>query len=187
MVAYPEYAWGTSWQDMVLISSKAMGLEDEGAAAVEELEAEIDAAFANYPELAGATILFSWVSESDMSTVGFYTAHDTRAGFLTSVGPANPELVETVSAQTAEFYSSISAEEADQLNDVDLFVTYGEPDTLIAALQADALLGQIPAIAAGHVAILPDSTPLAASANPSPLSIGWGVDDYFALLAAPLQ
>ncbi|MEC8762654.1 MAG: iron-siderophore ABC transporter substrate-binding protein, partial [Actinomycetota bacterium] len=29
-----------------------------------------------------------------------------------------------------------------------------------------------------------NSTPLAASANPSPLSIGWGVDDYFALLAS---
>ena len=31
------------------------------------------------------------------------------------------------------------------------------------------------------------STPLAASANPSPLSIGWGIDDYFALLAGGLQ
>ena len=32
-----------------------------------------------------------------------------------------------------------------------------------------------------------NSTPLAASANPSPLSIGWGIDEYFALLAGALD
>ena len=46
------------------------------------------------------------------------------------------------------------------------------------------MLSQIPAIQRGSVAVLEDSTPLAASANPSPLSIGWGIDEYFDLLAA---
>jgi iron complex transport system substrate-binding protein len=31
--------------------------------------------------------------------------------------------------------------------------------------------------------VLVDSTPLAASANPSPLSIGWGIEEYLDLLA----
>jgi iron complex transport system substrate-binding protein len=35
--------------------------------------------------------------------------------------------------------------------------------------------------------VLQNSTPLAASANPSPLSIGWGIDEYLALLAAGTQ
>ncbi len=35
--------------------------------------------------------------------------------------------------------------------------------------------------------ILVNDTPLAASANPSPLSIPWGIGDYLALLAAPLS
>ena len=56
-------------------------------------------------------------------------------------------------------------------------------DELFATLQADPLLSKIPAIAAGRVAVLPNATPLAASANPSPLSIGWGISDYFAILA----
>ena len=42
----------------------------------------------------------------------------------------------------------------------------------IEQLQADPLLSQIPAIAEGRIAVLENSTPLAASANPSPLSIG---------------
>jgi iron complex transport system substrate-binding protein len=66
-------------------------------------------------------------------------------------------------------------------------VTYGDDaEAFIAALQADPLLSQIPAIANGQIAILESSTPLAASANPSPLSIGWGIDEYFALLASAL-
>ena len=65
-------------------------------------------------------------------------------------------------------------------------MTYGDADgAIIDQLQADPLLSQIPAIASGAIAVLENSTPLAASANPSPLSIGWGIDEYFALLAAP--
>jgi iron complex transport system substrate-binding protein len=80
----------------------------------------------------------------------------------------------------------VSSEEADKFSDVDVFVTYGD-DSLIATLQADPLLSKIPAIAEGRIAILPDATPIAASANPSPLSIPWGLSDYLAILAAPLE
>lgn len=94
-----------------------------------------------------------------------------------------PSVVETASASTEEFYTSISAEEAEKFADVDVFVTYGDPGSdIVKQLQAAPLLSRIPAIANGSIAILENSTPLAASANPSPLSIGWGIEDYFALL-----
>ena len=79
----------------------------------------------------------------------------------------------------------MSSEEAQKFDDVDLFITYGD-ESIIPLLQADPLLSKIPAIAEGRIAVLPDATPIAASANPSPLSIPWGLDDYLALLAAPL-
>ena len=83
---------------------------------------------------------------------------------------------------------TVSSEQADRFADVDVFVTYGDTDgVLIQQLQADPLLSKIPAIRHGAIAILPNSTPLAASANPSPLSIGWGVDTYFALLASAVK
>ncbi len=84
-----------------------------------------------------------------------------------------------------QFYLEVSAEEAQKFDDVDVLVTYGDDSTL-ATLQADPLLSKIPAIAEGRVAILPDATPIAASANPSALSIPWGLEDYLAILAAPL-
>lgn len=187
VVAYPEVAWGTSYQDMIRMNSAALGLEPEGEALVEDLEAETDAALAEYPALTDAKVLFAYLDPTNLSKIGFYTSLDTRPGFLTDHGLPLPSIVEEESAGTDAFYVDVSAEEADRFADVDVFVTYGDPDgDLIAQLQADPLLSQIPAIAEGRIAILEDSTPLAASANPTPLSITWGVRDYFAVLAEPL-
>ena len=186
VVAYPEVAWGTPLDEMILMNSKALGLEAEGEKMVADLESEVDASLANYPALEGKKVLFSFLDPTDFSQVGFYTVHDTRPGFLAQHGMPMPAIVDEESAGTDEFYLTVSAEEADRFSDVDVFVTYGNPDgSIIGQLQADPLLSKIPAIAAGNIVVLENSTPLAASANPSPLSIGWGVDEYFGLLAAP--
>ncbi len=187
VVAFPDVAWGTSYEDTIRLNSAAIGLADEGDQLIEDLHAQVDAALAAHPQLADANVLFSYIDPADLSQVGFYTSHDTRPGFLSSLGLSQPAVVADESAATDEFYVSISAEEADRFDDVDVFVTYGEADgAIIGQLQADPLLSQIPAIASGQIAILENSTPLAASANPSPLSIGWGIDEYFALLAGAL-
>jgi iron complex transport system substrate-binding protein len=187
VVAYPEVAWGTSYQDMIRLNSAALGLTDEGDVLIEELQGEVDAALANHPALADSTVLFSYIDPSDFSQIGFYTSLDTRPGFLESLGLPLP----TVVAEESDgelFYTSVSAEQADRFADVDVFVTYGDAGgSIIEQLQADPLLSQIPAISEGRIAILEESTPLAASANPSPLSIGWGIDPYFALLAGALD
>ncbi len=187
VVAYPEVAWGTSYEDMIRMDSEAIGLAPEGDALIEQLHGEVDAALAANSALEGKRVLFSYIDPSDLSTIGFYTSHDSRPGFLEGVGLPVPSIVAETSAGTTEFYAQVSSEDAARFADVDLFVTYGDPSgAIVAQLQADPLLSQIPAIAAGHIAVLPDSTPLAASANPSPLSIGWGINDYFALLASGL-
>ncbi|MCP2637039.1 iron-siderophore ABC transporter substrate-binding protein [Microbacterium sp. HD4P20] len=188
VVAYPEVAWGTSYEDMIRLNATALGLGDEGEALIEELQAEVETALAQHPALAESTVLFSYIDPSDFSQVGFYTSLDTRPGFLTSLGLPEPAVVTEESEGNDAFFAEISAEEADRFADVDVFVTYGDASgSIIPLLQADPLLSQIPAIAEGRIAILEESTPLAASANPSPLSIGWGIDEYFALLAGALD
>ena len=186
VVAYPKNAWGTSVEDMITLNSTAIGLADEGAKLIEDLHAQTAAALEANSALQGKKVLFAYIDPNDFSQVGFYTALDTRPGFLTSIGLPLPSIVEQNAAST-DFYLTVSAEKADELNDVDLIVTYGDDDSTIATLQADPLLSKIPAIAEGRVVILVNDTPLAASANPSPLSIPWGIGDYLALLAAPLS
>ncbi|MDX2376980.1 iron-siderophore ABC transporter substrate-binding protein [Microbacterium sp. LRZ72] len=187
VVAYPEVAWATPWEEMVRLNSTALGLQEEGEQLISELDAEIDDALAGYPELEGKTVLFSYIDPADFSQIGFYTTHDTRPGFLESIGLPMPTVVEEESAETEEFYVTISSEAADRFDDVDVFVTYGDPEgEMVAQIQADPLLSQIPAIENDAIAVLQDSTPLAASANPSPLSIRWGIDEYLGLLAGAL-
>ncbi len=187
VVAYPDVAWGTSMEDMIRLNSTALGLASEGDALIADLDAQAAASLAAHPELEGKKLLFSYIDPTDFSQIGFYTSHDTRPGFLANLGLPQPTVVDEESANTQDFYVTVSSEQADRFADVDVFVTYGEADgAIIAQLQADPLLSQIPAIARGSIAVLENSTPLAASANPSPLSIGWGVDDYFALLAGAI-
>jgi iron complex transport system substrate-binding protein len=184
VVAFPEVPWGTSVQDMIRLDSTALGLAAEGDELVARLDARTAASLARHPQLKGKSVVFTYVDPKDTSKIGFYTAHDTRPGFLASIGMVNPKLVQERSAATSAFYDTISAEQGDRLADADIVVTYGAADgSTPATLKADALLSKIPAISRGSVAVLQDSTPLAASANPSPLSIGWGIDRYLDLLA----
>jgi iron complex transport system substrate-binding protein len=188
VVAYPEVAWGTSMDEMIRLNSMALGLGAEGDVLRAELSSEVDAALELHPELDGQRVLFAFIDPTDLSQVGFYTSHDTRPGFLAELGLPLPTVVEEESAATQDFFVTVSSELADRFADVDLLVTYGGADgAIVDQIQADPLLSQIPAVANGSIAILEDSTPLAASANPSPLSIGWGIEDYFALLAGGLQ
>ena len=185
VVAYPDVAWGTSMDDMIRLNSTAIGLAEEGEQLVADLHTQSEEALAANSALEGKKVLFSYIDPTDFSQIGFYTSHDTRPGFLSGLGLPQPTVVEEESAKTDEFYVSLSSEEAERFADVDVFVTYGEADgAIVAQLQADPLLSKIPAIANGSIAVLQNSTPLAASANPSPLSIGWGVDEYFGILAA---
>jgi iron complex transport system substrate-binding protein len=182
-VAYPEVAWGTPWREMIEVNSKAMGMEAEGEALVEELDQKIAAGVAEHPELAGKRTMFlTHVDQSDLSEVSYYTTHDTRALFFEDLGMATPESVATASEENDQFSGTTSAEQVDTFDDVDLIVTYGD-DTLKQTLEGDPLLNQMPAVANDAIVALPSDNPIGTAANPTPLSIDWVLSDYLDLLS----
>lgn len=182
VVAYPEAPWATSWRDVIRFNATGIGMAEEGDQLVAELEQEISDTVAQYPELEGVSTMFiTHVDTTDLSTVNFYTAHDTRAAFFEDLGLATPEAVVEAS-DSGEFSGSISAEHVDMFDDVELIVTYGDQQ-LVDTLNADPLLSQMPAIANDAVVFLDGSGPLGTAANPTPLSISWVLDDYVALMA----
>ncbi|MDT0331222.1 iron-siderophore ABC transporter substrate-binding protein [Nocardiopsis lambiniae] len=183
VVAYPETAWGTPWQDMITLNSQAMGMAEEGEALITELEREIAASAAEHPALEDRSVMFlTHVDTTDLSQVSFYTTHDTRALFFEDLGLLTPESVAAASAETDAFSLTHSAEQADAFSDVDIIVTYGG-DELVEALEGDPLLSQMPAVENGAIVALPGSDPLGTAANPTPLAIPWVLDDYLSLLA----
>ena len=110
-----------------------------------------------------------------------FLPEDPRAAYLSDLGMTVPESVKKMAEETDSFAIALSAENADLLYDIDLIIAYGSP-ALLEALQADPLLGTIPAIANGAVALIEDGTPLAASATPSALSIPATLDDYLRII-----
>jgi iron complex transport system substrate-binding protein len=182
VVAYPETAWATDWREMIELNAQGMGLGAEGEELIGEIEGEISEAAAAHPELAEASTMFmTHVDPSDLSQVNFYTNHDTRARFFEDLGMQTPASVAEASDATDQFSGTISAEQVDTFSDVDVIVTYGGED-LVATLEGDPLLSQIPAVANGAIVSLPSDDPIGTAANPTPLAISWVLEDYVALL-----
>ncbi|WP_328472673.1 iron-siderophore ABC transporter substrate-binding protein [Actinoplanes sp. NBC_00393] len=184
VVAYPKAAWATSWRDSIKLESQALGLAAEGDALIAKIEQEMKTEAARYPKLAGKSVMFlTHLDPTDLSKISFYTTHDTRAQFFTDLGMKHPASIEKASATTEEFSLTQSAEQVQNLSDVDIIVTYGDAEgTTLATLQKDPLLSKIPAIARGSFVSLPGSTPVATAANPTPLAVSFVLKDYVDLL-----
>jgi len=181
-VAYPEGPWATEWDDVIRYNAAGMNMADEGEALMDELQQEIDDSVARYPDLAGTKAMFlTHVDTTDLSTVNFYTANDTRAAFFENLGLATPDAVAEAS-ENGEFSGTVSAEQVDVFDDVELIVTYGDQE-LVDTLKADPVLSQMPAIENDAIVLMDGSGPMGTAANPTPLSISWVLDDYVDLLA----
>lgn len=182
-VAYPKVAWGTPWRETIAINATAVGKKTEGDTLVADLEKQVADAVAKHPQIKGKAAAFCYTAEGDATKFGYYTTADPRTAFLPDLGMKVPASVEKTSKENASTFNvDISTENADSLNDFDLIVMYGTESDL-AAMQANSLLSQVRAIKNGAVAFVGNSDPMAASTNPGPLSIPWGIEKYVGLIA----
>ena len=182
-VAYPKVAWGTPWRETIAINATAVGKKTEGDTLVADLEKQVADAVAKHPQIKGKAAAFCYTAEGDATKFGYYTTADPRTAFLPDLGMKVPASVEKTSKENASAFNvDTSTENADSLNDFDLIVMYGTGSDL-AAMQANSLLSQVRAIKNGAVAFVGDSDPMAASTNPGPLSIPWGIEKYVGLIA----
>lgn len=186
-VSYPKFAWGTNWKDMTLIDGEAIGRKAEAQALVDDVLAQIDAALAERPDVAGKTVAYTWFDPSDPSTIGVYTPLDARVQLVADLGMEDAPSVVDLAGDTDQFFVNLASEQADTLADADILVTYGD-DATLATLQADPLFSKIPAVARGSVVVLPNDAPLSsATSGPTVLSVPWALDDYLDLFQAAAE
>ncbi len=185
VIAYPEAAWVTTWRDMTLTDAKGIGMETEGAALVAETDAFIDEQLATHPAVEGKRGAFVYFNPADLSSFYVYTTLDPRAAYLTDLGLSLPEEILALD-DGSSFAVSVSAENIDVLNNLDVIITYGDADTL-SILQADALAGQVPAVASGAVVTMDNNSAIAASCTPSPLSIKATLEEYLDMIETALN
>ncbi|MNZ53609.1 Ferrienterobactin-binding periplasmic protein precursor [compost metagenome] len=179
VVAYQKAPWVASWREQVLYDSMGMGMQAEGEQLIKDTENLIKEKVATYPELQGKKAAFAYITPTDLSQLSIYAPGDPREDFLIELGMPFPDALASLNSDS--FYLQLSAENADALNDTDLIITYGD-DKLLAALQADPLLGKVPAIKRGSVVIIEGNTPLAAAGTPNPLSVAYTIDEYLGLI-----
>lgn len=181
VVAYPTQPWQTFWRDQIVMDATGMGMKEKGEALVSELEALIGEKTGKYPQISEKTAAFFYFTPTDLSKFFVYLPSDPRAAYLTDLGMKFPESVTKLAAESNSFALEVSAENVDILQGIDIIITYGN-DKLLAAMQADALVGTIPAVKRGSVVVIEDGTPLAASGTPSALSIPATIDDYLRVI-----
>jgi iron complex transport system substrate-binding protein len=181
-VAYPGAQWGATWREMAELDGAALGMADEADELIADIEKQIADAVAAEPALEGKTAMMGYFTPGDFSSIGYYSTDDARNKYLADFGFETPESLKTLSEENEEFFGTVSAENADTFDDVDIMVVYGD-ETTLPGLQADPLLSQIPAVANGSVVVLDNSLPIAASVSPTVLSIPWALDEYVGMLA----
>ncbi|PFG37109.1 iron complex transport system substrate-binding protein [Flavimobilis soli] len=185
-IAYPEVAWGTSWRDQLTMTGKALGKEAEAEQVTKDIEAKLASALDDAPELEGKTFAYLWFNSSDPSTITYYTTADARVAFVESLGLKSSAKIAELSGSNDQFFGTISAELADEI-DADVVLAYVDSKEHLEAVKADKLLGKIPAIASGAVIALDDPTFILSTSAPSPLSVPWAVDQYVPAIKDALE
>ncbi|MCM8711353.1 iron-siderophore ABC transporter substrate-binding protein [Clostridium sp. SYSU_GA19001] len=181
VVAYPNLPWQTYWRDQIITNATGMGKKAEGEKLVSDLEKLIAEKAAKYPNIKGKKVAFCYFSPTDLGKFYIYTSTDPRVAYLYDLGLVEADSVKEIAKDTKSFALTISSENIDKLTDVDVIVAYGN-DALLKQLQADKLLGTLPAIKNGAVALIEDGSALAASATPSALSIPATIDEYLNII-----
>jgi iron complex transport system substrate-binding protein len=182
VVAHPELAYGTSWQDSTSIIGKALGKDAEAAKLVSDTEAAIKEKVAAYPQIAGKTFIYGNLEPASADGLNMYTANDNRPRFLSEIGMRLAPVVEENSRGSKEFFIPWSAEKANELES-DIFVSWVPDAATTDSIKTDPLLGQIPAIKNGALVADSDNTLTLSISAASPLSLPWSLDKFLPQLA----
>lgn len=182
VVAQPEIAYGTSWQDSTRIIGKALGKEAEATKLIADTEATIKDKVSRYPQIAGKTFIYGNLEPAKGDGINAYTANDNRPRFLSSIGMKLAPVIEENSKGSKAFFIPWSAEKANELQS-DVFVSWVPDAKTVDSIKSDPLLSQIPAIKKGAFVADSDKTLTLSISAASPLSLPWSLDAFLPKLA----
>jgi iron complex transport system substrate-binding protein len=185
VVAYPEAPWVTPWQTTLGTVGKALGRSDEAKQVADETQAKIDAAKEDHPDLAGKSLIFGYLTTTDLSTIGIYAPQDPRVSFMHDLGLKDAPAV-AGAIKPGEFYGTVSAERASDLGS-DVFLTWSENPSDMKTFTDNQLLGKIPAIEDGRAYAEANKAVALAVTNPTPLSVPVIIDKFVPKVSAAVQ
>lgn len=177
---HPDF--GTPWQEMTRVAGQAVGLADEAAALVTDVEGEFEMARKEHPEFEGVELAYAGVYGEGQYYVE--TEGSTRVQILLDLGFVVPE--DLAALGTDSFYHDISAERLDLL---DQEVVLWEPADLsqLPAVKENDLYTSLAVARDGREVFLTDPMVAGAMAHSSVLSLPVALEQLIPDLAAAVS
>ncbi|GAA1988050.1 hypothetical protein GCM10009777_23500 [Microbacterium pumilum] len=172
VIAYPETAWSTPWQDVITIVGEAMGKSAEAEQVLADLDTLVADTAAEHPEFAEATIAYI---DDDVDTFYMYLPSDPRVVILEQLGFTTPDSVTALDTGEGTFYTTVSYENLDQI-DADVILTQAEQQSALDEFLASDRGQLIPAVKKGAVAAVVGEVvgeENVSATTPTALSLPW--------------
>lgn len=178
-IAMPEgdVAFGTAWQDSTRLIGEALGRSDAAEELIADVEGQIEQVATDTPGIRDTTFIYGTVDPDAAEKIYAFTDVDNRPRFLEQLGMVQaPVIAEASSGSPDEFAVTWSPERADELAS-DILVTYAASPDVRRAIEADPLLGRIPAVEAGRMVVQTDEQQVLSISAASPLSLPWALEN----------
>ena len=180
-VSFPDKSWGTTWQQAITISGKALGKPAAAATIVSGIKKRFAAAAKANPEFAGKSIAYLYASQP--GTLGVYQPGDSRVDYLRYLGFVNDPSMDAL-PQTAEHYSEFGLESANKLDTTDVVLTWFNSTDNEKEVGAQPLYAQIPAVKRGSYVPMADPTVAMARTLITPYTLDYALNGYVKELKA---
>lgn len=176
-----DIAYGTTWDGQTQLVADALGKSEEGAALIDETNADFDAAVAANPEFVGKNVAVGTLYSGQL---GAYVDGDTRVEFMKKLGFVNSPAIQS-QAEAGKFAIDLSAENVAQL-DADLTVMFpiGSGPEVIAN---DPSIQGLQSARDGRLVVLGDLDLSNAFSSGSAAGTKYAIENAVPLFAAPLQ
>jgi iron complex transport system substrate-binding protein len=180
VVAQPpgQVDWGSSWQDEITITGKAVGKSAEAEALKAKAEKQLADAAAAHPEFKGQTAAVA----TPYQGIYVYGPQDARSRILTDLGFSFPKKLENIGGKEA-FGGQLSDEKVDLL-DVGTLLWFADPGPE-AKLKRNSVYSGLDVRKQGRDVFLPETGTLyEATSFPSVLSMPLLIEQLVPKLAA---
>ncbi|MDQ1217664.1 iron-siderophore ABC transporter substrate-binding protein [Microbacterium arborescens] len=182
VVAYPDQRWATSWEDQTSIVGQALGMSDEAADLVAQVDSDIADLAAQYPALAGKSFAYGANNQPEIFNV--FRDDDPRVQLLTQLGmTVAPSVEELAPDGDDSYFYQLGFENLNALES-DVLVAYFGTQADVDAFVADPLVAAMPQVQQDRFAPIVGESFVMASSAPTVLSIPWMLDQYVPQLAA---
>ena len=179
VVAPEEALWSTPWREVITETGKALGLDAEAEQVLADLDAQVSDAAAEHPEFDGTSIAYA---ADDVDTFYLYLPADARVEILEDLGFVTADAVTALDTGESTFYTTVSAENLDQIDAEVVFTQVDTQEQLDTFLTSDRTK-LIPAVAAGAVGAIVGEENVSAI-TPTALTLPWILPDMVEQLAA---